>query len=231
MEKAFYTKTKLILFVSAALLLLAAAVYLIGKPKFLFESTYPLHAYFTTVNGLQVGNNVQFAGITVGAVTAIQLESDSSVKVDFELSNTTRPFVKSDSKAAIGSEGLMGNKTLNITYGSSHAQTINADATLEAIVPVLLDDVILKLKITADNCVSISEELQGLLSQIRSGKGTIGKLLNDTSFAESLHSTLIDLKSSSHDLKSTIDYTKQHPLLKGLFKQQPAVKRDTTNTK
>ena len=81
MVKESVYKWKLGMFVLIGLLLFASTIYFVGKQKNLFGSTFHLKAGFSTVSGLQVGNNVRFSGINVGTVDEIELITDSSVVV------------------------------------------------------------------------------------------------------------------------------------------------------
>src|SRR6201995_6150242 len=91
-------KIKSGLFTFFGLLVLVLGIFFIGNQKNMFSSTFTIHGMFKNVNGLQVGNNVRFAGINVGVVQAINIETDSTVRVDLTLNNTVRKFIKKDSK-------------------------------------------------------------------------------------------------------------------------------------
>ena len=84
----------------------------------MFSSTFQISGIFKDISGLQVGNNVRFSGINVGVVEDIQQVTDSTVKVDMQIDEHTRKFMKKNAKAIIGSDGLMGNKIISILPGS-----------------------------------------------------------------------------------------------------------------
>src|SRR5437868_6992575 len=107
-------KIKIGVFALTGLAVLIAGIFLIGNRKGLFTSTFNVHGMFKNVNGLQVGNNARFAGINVGAVEDIQIINDTTVKVDLSLNQNVRKFIKKDAKLSIGSDGLMGDKLVNI---------------------------------------------------------------------------------------------------------------------
>ena len=83
----------------------------------MFSSTFQVSGIFKDISGLQVGNNVRYSGINVGIVEDIQQVSDSTVKVDMQIEEKTRKFMKKNAKAIIGSDGLMGNKIMIIIPG------------------------------------------------------------------------------------------------------------------
>lgn len=63
---------KIGLFTFVGLLALVLAIFFIGNQKNLFSSTFNIYGTFKNVNGLNMGNNVRFAGINVGVVEGFQ---------------------------------------------------------------------------------------------------------------------------------------------------------------
>ncbi|MHB9143307.1 MAG: MlaD family protein, partial [Paludibacter sp.] len=114
-------KIRLGLFVAGGLAIFMLAVFIIGKQKNLFNPVFKLTTTFYNVGGLQVGNNVRFSGINVGVVDNIRIINDSTVKVDMLIRKDVWQFIRSDSEVSIGSEGLIGDKLLTISQGSSDA--------------------------------------------------------------------------------------------------------------
>src|SRR5882757_3664175 len=99
-------KLKIGLFTFVGLLVLIAAIFFIGNQKSLFSSTIKLSGTFKNVNGLQVGNNVRFAGINVGVVNDINIINDTTVQVVLTINDDVKKFIKKDAKMSIGSDGL-----------------------------------------------------------------------------------------------------------------------------
>src|SRR4051812_1435009 len=115
MKKGTIDNLKLGIFVAVGLIIFIAGIYFFGETKKLFTSTFRMTAMFKDVNGLQVGNNVRFAGINVGTIESIAIETDSSVRVDMIVDVGTQPFIKTDARAIIGSDGLMGSRIMNLS--------------------------------------------------------------------------------------------------------------------
>src|SRR5436190_10281670 len=121
---------KLGMFVTIGLILFIGTIYFVGKQQNLFGSTFTLQSRFKTVTGLKVGNNVRFSGINVGTVSEIELITDSAVVVKFVIKEEVRRFIKTDAKASIGSDGLMGDKVLTISPGITSKTTVKDNATI-----------------------------------------------------------------------------------------------------
>src|ERR1051326_4911966 len=114
------------IFIVGTLAILAAAIFLIGNKRLLFASTYRLQAGFKNVAGLNCGAEVRVGGIRKGIVKQIQMphESDGEMTVLMDMENSTRDVVKKDSVAAIQTEGLLGNKYMEISFGSGDAPKV-----------------------------------------------------------------------------------------------------------
>ncbi len=224
MKKNSSNKIKLGIFVTVGMFFFIVAIYYIGKKQQLFNKTFQISGIFKDVRGLQVGNNVRFSGINVGVVENIQIISDSTVKVDFMISEDTRKFIKKNASAVIGSDGLMGNKILTITPGSCTAKVIENNDYLTTSLPVSMDDLLIKLKVTADNAAHITTNLDVLMTNIVEGKGTIGKLFTDTVFAMNLDKTLVNLKQGAGGFSKNMEAAKHSVLLRSFFKDKKSRK-------
>src|SRR4051812_26646095 len=100
-------KVRLGLFIAGGLALFLVAIFIIGRQKNLFNPVFRITTTFYSISGLQVGNNVRFAGINVGTVDNIKIINDSSVRVDVLVKKDVQQFIKSDCQAGIGSEGII----------------------------------------------------------------------------------------------------------------------------
>ena len=220
MKKNNGNKIRLGVFVSIGLALFIIAVYFIGDKQQLFNETFRLSGIFKDVSGLQVGNNVRFSGITIGVVENIEIVSDSTVKVDFSIDDNTRKFIKKDAKITIGSDGLMGNKVAIIIPGAQSSKLVEDNDYLITTIPVSLDEIMVNLKETTGNAASITEDLEAIMNNLRSGRGTVGKLFMDTVFAKNLDQTLVNIKQGAGGFKQNMDAASKNVLLRGFFKKK-----------
>lgn len=218
-------KIRLGLFVVIGLVLFVLAVFIIGKQKNLFDPVFKVTSTFYNVSGLQVGNTVRFSGINVGTVDHIAIINDSTVRVDMLIRQNVQRFIKSDSEVAIGSEGIIGDRILIISQGSAGSSTIKNGDEIASSEPVELDAIIQSLEVTAVNAELISGELADILSNINSGKGTLGRLIHDNKIADNLSKTMDNLKSSSQGLEENMEAAKDNILLRGYFKKKEREER------
>jgi phospholipid/cholesterol/gamma-HCH transport system substrate-binding protein len=186
-----------------------AGIFIIGKKKNLFGDTFHIYGTFNNVGGLQVGNNIRFAGINVGTVEDISIVSDTMIRVDMVLQSKIKPFLKSTSFASIGSDGLMGDKLITITPGAANTVVLANGSRIITINPLDFDKSIAKLTKVAANAEIISGELAAMSIQIREGKGSMGRLLYHDDLAKGLEGTVNNAQNITGSLASIASEIKQ----------------------
>lgn len=88
-------------------------VELFGK-----SNNYSVSASFNSVSGLKEGAFVEIAGVRVGKVTAIRLDSEEyEAVVTLSIDNAVK--LQEDSMASIRTAGIMGDRFVNITPGGA----------------------------------------------------------------------------------------------------------------
>lgn len=97
----------------------AAFVYLalqLGEVPFLTRgTTYVLKAEFDNVAGVKKGASVQVAGVEVGEVVAIELGPMDVAILSLQIVNKLK--VPKDSMASVKSQGIIGDKYIQLTLG------------------------------------------------------------------------------------------------------------------
>lgn len=203
-------KVRLGLFIAVGILLFTLAIFFIGKQQNLFNPVFELSANFYNVSGLQIGNNIRFSGINVGIVDNITIINDSTVKVDMLVRKNVQQFIKADSEAGIGSEGIIGDRVLIITQGTNDSPIARDGQHIKSKEPVETDAIMKSLQSTAVNAEVITLQLAEMMIQINSGKGTLGRLIQDSTIAENINQTIGNFKKGSEGLDHTIEVTKKN---------------------
>lgn len=197
-------KVRLGLFVAGGLALFVLAIFIIGKQKNLFNPVFKLTTTFYNVSGLQVGNNIRFSGINVGTVDNISIINDSTVQVDMLVRQEIKQFIKSDCIVAIGSEGLIGDRLLIITQGSTNSPLVTNDQELASVEPVETDAIISSLQVTSGHVEIVTKQLAEIAIKINSGRGTLGRLIHDTIIADNINHTIMNFQNSSKEMDGMI---------------------------
>ncbi len=213
-------KVRLGLFIAGGLAVFVIAIFIIGKQENLFDPVFKLTTTFNNVSGLEVGSNIRFSGINVGTVDNINIINDTTVRVDMLIKKSVQQFIKTDCEAGIGSAGIIGDRILIIFQGSYDAPLIKEGENIESKEPVETDAIMESMQITADNAAIISFQLAEIMINMNSGKGTLGRLIQDSTIAENIDRTIINLRKSSKGLNENMNAAKENFLLKGYFNRK-----------
>jgi phospholipid/cholesterol/gamma-HCH transport system substrate-binding protein len=132
-------KARYILVGAFAIAVLAAGfafTYWLNTAGGLQQRAYYRILYRGSVAGLLVGSAVQFNGVRVGDVSALDLDPSSPDKVMVTVAVAPETPIRTDTKAGIAFQGLMGSPAVSLTGGSASAQS---SAQSEGM-PVLIAD-------------------------------------------------------------------------------------------
>ncbi len=218
-------KFRLGLFIIVGIILFVLGIFVIGKQKNLFNPVFSLRTNFQNVSGLQVGNTIRFSGINVGTVDDIQIVNDSTVKVKMLIKKDVQKFIKVDSRASIGSEGIIGDKVVVISQGNGSEKVVKNNQVILSSEPIETDAIMRSLQITADNAAIASDDIAGIVSKINNGEGTLGRLIQDKEMADNIDKTIINMKTSTKKLDENLEAAKHNFLLKGFFKKKERKER------
>lgn len=156
-----------------ALVLLTMLIVAIGGEGGYFWQRYPLKARFDNVMGLKEGAVVRLSGKEIGAVRAVTF-SGAQVEVHFEVLEELRPVLTTESVAVIGSLSLLGEPIIDITSAGggvpledwAFVRTRHSSGPIGDVTTAATDTL---------------AEIDRVLVQIRSGEGTLGRILSDES--------------------------------------------------
>lgn len=194
MAKTFSQNIRLGIFVIAGTVFLIVLLYMIGAKRSLFSSTFRISAQFYNVNGLTEGNNVRFSGINVGIVESVEINSDSTILVVMLIEDKVKPYIKKNSVASVGTDGLMGNKLVNInSVKNSSAEHVNDGDELKTLKPIETDEMLRTLNTTNDNVKVITGDLKKITQKINNSN-SLWSLLMDTVVAENLKEAIVNIK-------------------------------------
>ena len=220
-------KLKIGIFTLVGLALLVVGIFIIGNKKNMFGDTFSIYGTFKNVGGLQLGNNVRFAGINVGTVEDITIINDTTVRVGMRMESKVHQFLKADARASIGSDGLMGDKLITIAPGTTGQKELVSGGQVATTNPVDFDKIIGKLTTVVDNGEVITSSLGKILSEVSGGKGSLGKLIFSDSLERGLqstvtaaHETMKSVKQGTEGFSDNMQAIKHNFLLRGYFKKK-----------
>jgi phospholipid/cholesterol/gamma-HCH transport system substrate-binding protein len=167
-------------------------IFLLGSAGGFFWQRYSLKVLFNDVAGLKEGAPVRIAGVDVGSVAELKFLGER-VEVVVEISDEHRTRVTNASRATLGSVSLLGESAVDITASSEgtplpewgYIPTGRQASSINEVAAEAADGI---------------TEATNLLKDIRSGRGTVGKLFTD----ESLYRDLNALVASAERVASNV---------------------------
>jgi len=196
MAKKLMSNVKLGVFVLAGLLFLVILLYMIGKNRNMFGSNFVLKARFENIQGLVAGDNVKFAGIQAGTVKNINIINDTLIEVTMVIEKRLSTIIHNNAVASIGTEGLVGNKVVNITPSKHPAPLTVENDILPARRALNTDEILEVLNHTNSDVARIAAGLKITVERINNSNG-LWTLLSDQSIPENLRISVATIRSAT----------------------------------
>ena len=258
MAKKGMNNVKLGAFVLAGLIFLVVLLYMIGKNRNMFGSNFILTARFENVQGLKAGNNVRYGGIDVGTVKKITILNDTMMEVVMTIDEKMKSIIHKNALASIGTDGLVGNKVVNMvsgkqpsavvedgdilatkSFGDMHEmletlgktnndiniiagemktamQRVNKSEALWSLLedkelPRQLNASVANIRLATVKANTMVNELNTIVHDVKSGKGSAGVILTDTTLVYNLNVAILKMQSIGdsadallHEITSTV---------------------------
>ncbi len=153
-------------FVIGGLLLFAVGLFLIGDRRLLFAENFEAAADFGNVNGVEVGTSVRLSGLAAGEVIGLTLPPAPGGRflVRMRIREDLRPLIRTDSRAAILTDGLLGAAFIELRAGSPDAPSVEDGGAIEGIDAVQIADLIAEgretFRVVADEMVTLQGRVQ-----------------------------------------------------------------------
>jgi len=189
------------IFIFLGLAIFIITVLTLGSQKKTFGDSVRLKSFFDNVNGLQKGNNIWFSGVKVGTIKEITIIGNGKVEVDMNVEDKSAGFIKKDAMAKLSTDGLIGNKIIEIYGGTPQSPRISQGDTLSGEKLLSTDAMMNTLSKNNDNILAITNDLKSITGGIAQGKGTIGKLLTSDDLSDNLNNTVLTVQRASENLE------------------------------
>lgn len=179
-----------------------------------FSQKLHLKARFVDANGLREGAEVRLAGVRVGKVDKITLLPPSNVPnahrveavmlIDSTIDG--RPAserIRTDSMAQQASPSLLGNEMLiNITPGTAMGTPVKDWDTLPSSSSNTVNDFATSGTDLAQRLSKLSDEISGIVRDVKDGRGTVGRLFSDEALYNNLNATVRETEDVMRQIRS-----------------------------
>ncbi|MBS1736157.1 MAG: MCE family protein [Bacteroidetes bacterium] len=189
------------IFVLLGLAIMAITILTLGSQKKTFEKSITVKSFFDNVNGLQKGNNIWFSGVKVGTIRKVNITGNHQVEVDMNIDEAAQQFIKKDALAKISTDGLIGNKIVEIYGGSGKGGVIESGDIMGTEKLLSTDAMMATLSKNNDNLYQITSDFKLISGRIVQGKGTLGRLLTDETMMNQINEITATLQKSANNLQ------------------------------
>jgi phospholipid/cholesterol/gamma-HCH transport system substrate-binding protein len=205
-----WTELRVGLFVLAGAILLVAVIFYVTGGAGALGPKYHLRAYLPEVDGLTVGAPVRVDGVDVGNVEKIVIAvpksgqppvKDRSVEVDLRVQKSFQDYIRSDSTAGLITEGLLGNRYVDIDRGFVGHVLQNNDE-IPGREEKALKEVVERSADLMQNLSAITDQARQVLTDVRNGRGSLGKFMVDPEAYNHLNSSLGNIDKVMSDVEA-----------------------------
>lgn len=199
-----WTELRVGLFVLVALFVLAAGIFYVTGSQFLGPK-YRLRTFLPEASGLTTGAPVSVDGVDVGNVESVRLvprsemakaDRSQNVEVVMRIDRNFQQYIQTgstspggNSAASLVTQGLLGNRYVNITRGFN-GTPIKPEGVVPGVEEKAIAQVVERSADVLANLQALSSNVQDLVAGVRHGEGTLGKFLSDDSAYNHLNSIL-----------------------------------------
>jgi phospholipid/cholesterol/gamma-HCH transport system substrate-binding protein len=232
------------IFVVASMAALLVMVLIVAQQEGLFYEYVTYRSIFKNVSGLKTGSEVHLAGVTVGNVLNTAINPDGNIVVTFQVQKKYSDRIRVDSRSTIGFMGLLGDKSLDLTAGSLSQAVIPPEGLVTAVEPLDITQLLARaapsledLQKVISNLVSLTDALsepgsdtrkiladvRAIVSKINTGKGSMGKLVNEPGLYQ-------DTSDAMAQLRKFVDGLEKGKGLAGTVLNDPAFRDQAVKT-
>ena len=189
-------------FVIGGLLLFAVGLFMIGDRRLLFSEQFEVDADFGNVAGVEIGTSVRLSGLPAGEVIGIDIPDAPGGRfvVRMRVREDLHALVRTDSEAAILSDGLLGSAFIQLRAGSEPAPLIPDGGALRGVDAVAIADLIAEgretFRVAANEMVQmragLTETFDGFADTIESTTNLIDGIGSDAQRVTQASASLID---------------------------------------
>jgi phospholipid/cholesterol/gamma-HCH transport system substrate-binding protein len=175
-----------------ALIIGAVLVFSLTGTRGFFWERYNLKTRLGNVAGLAAGSPVRVAGVQVGSVKEVQFAGEQ-VDVVFDMKRDLRDRITTGSIARLGSVSLLGESSIDISPSTAGTSIPEWGYVPAGAAPKQIADI-------TDQASTSIDQINGLIKDLRAGKGTAGKLMTD----EQLYRELNQFVATAGEVTRTI---------------------------
>ncbi|MCE5194366.1 MAG: MlaD family protein [Nitrospiraceae bacterium] len=211
---------KAVLFFAIAVIGIIATLIFIGMESGIFTKTFRIHLTVEKGTGFFEGMPVKLSGFKIGKIQELSLDENAKVKVVLTINKKYQKWIRQDSKALLGKEGLIGESIIAITVGSMDKPIIQNDSSiqfekgkgveeiLEEVKPLIgeIKNILVYINDPQGDLKKTISNLKTLSSGLLNTRANVDKAIsNITPAMAKLDRTMDNLEKTTAKLKDAVD--------------------------
>jgi len=194
------------LLIVTALIILGATIFLMGKERRFFENKVLFEIRFSRTIGLREGAPISLTGVRVGSVESLTFSpdiQDNHIVVQVKLVSAVAPRIRKDTVARIRTQGVLGDKYIELSGGSPDSEPLPAGGLIAAVDPIDYEALLGESGDLVQNIAAVVGSLRTMLQSAEEGKGLLGQIIapqHERKWTETANS----LRSASTSLKNIL---------------------------
>jgi phospholipid/cholesterol/gamma-HCH transport system substrate-binding protein len=204
-----WTELRVGLFVLAAAALLVVVIFYVTGGGALGPK-YRLHTYLPEVDGLAVGAPVRLDGLDIGNVEKIAVavprtgepaSPDRRIRIDMRIQKKFQDFIRADSSAGLITEGLLGNRYVDIDRGFV-GETLQNGEEIHGHEEQALKAVVQRSATLLTSLNGITTQVSDILDGVKNGRGSLGKFMEDETVYDRLNRSVGKLEQMMNGIEA-----------------------------
>src|ERR1700722_10505275 len=155
-------------FITAAIALFGAALFLIGNEHKAFRRHVVFYTSFQNVDGIPKGSKIRVNGMDAGELESIQIPSSPSQKFRLKMNveERLRGLIREDSLVTVETDGLVGDKFLLIQGGTDRAAEAAPESTIQGKEPFEIGKLLEQAQGIMNQAGPTVTQLQGTMKDV-----------------------------------------------------------------
>lgn len=182
------------IFILVSFIILALMIFAVSDIQSLFKKKKEIKVLFQYSDGIEKNAPVRYSGIKIGKVTNIRMAPEFGDKVELTLSIYRDAIIKEDTRAAIKTQGLVGDKYVELSGGSPQMPVLEPGK-------LLIGEESFKLEDLTKAGLELVTKMKGIANNIDRIANNIDRMTGDPATTASIKTILHNLQDTSANLE------------------------------
>jgi phospholipid/cholesterol/gamma-HCH transport system substrate-binding protein len=198
-ERVSWRRVRVGALLIVALIIIGYAIWRIGDLFNLFVRRYEIVTLVPTASGLLPGAPITLAGQRVGLVKDIEFlplgrYGRNNLSIQLSIAHEVQRYIRTDSFARIRTQGVLGDKYIDITIGSPNLPIVQPGDTIPSVPAVEFEDLLTTAANTLEGIQGLIGNLRAITTSLAQGEGTLGELLMDPRLYEEMVGATVQVR-------------------------------------